>query len=183
MEPDSEMAPAIRFMIMALGCEVGTTSANTSWVSLLMPETGFRSVSPRARTPIIERRRARTTARMVAYRGMRVPKVMWVAPMQISIDARRPMKTIRLLTRCSGGASTSGSSLSSSRLWDERFLEARLVACCWCWLELEVDGIRAADGSESSTREYPFPLCDRVKASFQPLFFARPRTSPTYRLT
>ena len=53
------MAPASRLMVMALGFEEGITRAKKSWVSLEMPETGLRSVSPRARTPIRERRRAR----------------------------------------------------------------------------------------------------------------------------
>lgn len=43
----------------ALGLEAGMRRAKKSWVSLEMPETGFRSVSPRARTPITERRSAR----------------------------------------------------------------------------------------------------------------------------
>jgi hypothetical protein len=40
--------------------------AKKSWASLLIPETGFRSVSPRARTHMMERIRAMKTAVMVA---------------------------------------------------------------------------------------------------------------------
>ncbi len=51
---------------MALGFEAGMTRAKKSWVSLLMPETGLRSVSPRARTPMRLRRRARRRERRMA---------------------------------------------------------------------------------------------------------------------
>ncbi len=64
--PDSEMAPARRLIVMALGLDEGMTRAKTNWVSLEMPETGLRSVSPRARTPISERRSARMIDRMMA---------------------------------------------------------------------------------------------------------------------
>lgn len=52
------MAPASRLMMTAFGEEDGVARAKKSCVSLEMPETGFRSVSPSARTPMIERRRA-----------------------------------------------------------------------------------------------------------------------------
>lgn len=65
--PDSEMAPAMRLMVMALGLLAGMTRAKKSWVSFEIPETGLRSVSPKARTPIRERRRARRMARAMAW--------------------------------------------------------------------------------------------------------------------
>jgi len=44
-------------------------------VILLMPDTGLRSVSPRARTPMRERMRARRIARRVEESGIREPKM------------------------------------------------------------------------------------------------------------
>ena len=68
--PLSLIAPARRLMVIALGLLAGMTSAKNSCVSFEIPETGLRSVSPRARTPIKERSRARRMERRIAPKGM-----------------------------------------------------------------------------------------------------------------
>lgn len=111
--PDSEMAPAMRLIMMALGLEEEVRRAKTSWVSLEMPETGLRSVSPRARTPMRERSSARRRERTVRGRGMRLAKTMCVEAIQRTREKRRPPQTMRFETRCSGGASRSASAPSA----------------------------------------------------------------------
>ena len=68
--PDSLMAPARRLIVIALVLEAGMTSAKKSWVSLLIPDTGLRSVSPNARTPMIESKSARMMERIMAPKGI-----------------------------------------------------------------------------------------------------------------
>ena len=108
--PDSEIAPARRLMIIAFGESDGVTRAKKSCVSFEIPDTGLRSVSPRARTPMIESRRARKMAIRVEEKGMRLPKTVWTAAMQKNIDRTKRIVVVCVLTRCSGGAS--GSSIS-----------------------------------------------------------------------
>ena len=55
---------------MASGLVAGMTRAKKSWVSFEIPETGLRSVSPRARTPIRESIRARRMERIIAEYGI-----------------------------------------------------------------------------------------------------------------
>ena len=48
--------------------------------------------------------------RRVDERGIREPKMEWMARMQRSMERMKRMNMVRLLTRCSGGASGSSSS-------------------------------------------------------------------------
>ena len=57
-------------MAIALGLEAGMKSAKKSWVSLEIPDTGLRSVSPRALIPIIESRSAKRIERRMALKGI-----------------------------------------------------------------------------------------------------------------
>jgi hypothetical protein len=72
-----------------------------------MPDTGFRSVSPRARTPIIDRMRAQARARRVRGMERRLEKEYCTAAMQMRRERRRVIVVVRVLIRCSGGASAS----------------------------------------------------------------------------
>ena len=79
-----------------------------------IPETGFRSVSPRARTPIMLSRRARTRAKMVRVMEIMPRKEYWTAKTQKARERARPKRVVFTPIRCSGGASYSSSSSSSA---------------------------------------------------------------------
>ena len=126
---------------MALGLVVGVTrKAKRSWVSLEMPETGLRSVSPRARTPTMERRAPRRMERRVACRGIRAPKTSCTAPMQIRMERREKRRTMRVGTRWDGGASGSGGE-------GEAALDEGDWSCEW-W---DMCGVRGVDGSDGAS--------------------------------
>ena len=95
----------------------GMMRAKKSWVSLEIPETGLRSVSPRARTPMTERKRARRMAMRVAYIGTREPKTIRTEMIQRTMDVRKPIVTTRLDIRWEAGAS--GSEKDVVEEWDE----------------------------------------------------------------
>ncbi len=100
-------APAMR-LIKTLDLFVcGMMMSKNSCVSLLIPETGFKSVSPRALTPMMLSISAINTAAIVADKGTRCPKTTWMAKTQNAMDKARPMDTTLELNSWSNGASMS----------------------------------------------------------------------------
>ena len=61
---------------------------------------------------MIERSRARKIERRVEERGIREPKTEWTATMQRITERTKRIVIVRLLMRCSGGASGSSSSVA-----------------------------------------------------------------------
>lgn len=77
-------------------CEEGVAREKRSWVSLLIPDTGLRSVSPSARTPITDKRTARTVARLESNGDMTSPKTMCMqTTLRIRVNGSN-MATVRV---------------------------------------------------------------------------------------
>ena len=91
---------------MAFGFEDGMTRAKQSCVSLLMPETGLRSVSPRARTPMRPSRRARMMERRIAWKGIGGKTYLMERKQIITLKKKR-MRVVRFEIWWYAGASDS----------------------------------------------------------------------------
>lgn len=125
-------------------CEAGVAREKRSWVSLLIPETGFRSVSPRARTPIIDSSTARRVARLESRGDMTSPKTMCMqTTFNIRVRGSR-IATVRVEMSWEGGASSSSSgSLPLRTEWapvdDSSEMGLRAEYLTYEWRELLFD--------------------------------------------
>lgn len=81
-------------------------------MSLEMPETGFRSVSPSARTPMMLSTKARSKANSVKEIEIMPRKENWTEKTQNPSESRSPINVVLTPIRCSGGASWSSSGSS-----------------------------------------------------------------------